>query len=429
MLTKIRSKFQSEENKRLLGNFISLSVLQGANYILPLITFPYLVRVLGIDNFGLLAFATATIAYFNIITDYGFNLTATREISIHRESRDKIIEIFSSVMTIKLLLMLISFGLLTILVFSFQKFSQHWEIYFLTFGSVIGQVLFPIWFFQGMERMKYITYLNIVSKSIFTIAVFIFVHNEADVWIVPLLTSIGFIIVGVWSLFIIRKQFNITFKLQSLNTIKYHLIDGWHVFLSRIYVSFYTTTNTVLLGLFTNNTIVGYYSVAEKIVVALGGLFEPVNQTIYPFLAKKYKENFSHFKKLVKNIGIGFLICSTSLFLLAEIFRENILSIVSGNYNSELLLLLTILLFRVIISPFGPFFSNVLIIMQLKKDFIKVMNYTVLINLLIVPVCIYLYKDLGLAISFLAVILIHTILLLSYTTSSLRYQSNKGFPI
>lgn len=418
MLTKIRSKFQSEDNKRLLGNFISLSVLQGMNYILPLITFPYLVRVLGIDNFGLLAFATATIAYFNIITDYGFNLTATREVSIHRDSRDKIIEIFSSVMTIKLLLMLISFGLLTILVFSFQKFSQHWEIYFLTFGSVIGQVLFPIWFFQGMERMKYITYLNIVSKSIFTIAVFIFVHNEADVWIVPLLTSIGFIVVGVWSLFIIRKQFNITFKLQSLNTIKYHLIDGWHVFLSRIYVSFYTTTNTVLLGLFTNNTAVGYYSIAEKIVIALGGLFEPVNQTIYPFLAKKYKENLPHFKKLIKNIGISLLICSISLSILAQIFKKDILYLVSGSYNPEILLLLTVLILRVITSPFGAFFSNTLIIMQRKKEFIRVMNYTVLINLLIVPVSIYLYQEIGLAVSFVMIIFIHISLLVVYTKKS-----------
>jgi PST family polysaccharide transporter len=415
-------EIESEDKKRLFSNFFSLLVLQGANYVLPLITFPYLVQVLGVDYFGLLAFATAIIAYLSIITDYGFNLTATREISIHRDNKEKVVEIFSSVMTIKFILMILSFILLSIIIFSFEKFSAHWEIYFFTFATVLGQVLFPVWFFQGMESMKYISYLNIVAKSIFTLAIFIFVKEQSDFYLVPLLTSAGFIIAGLWSLVLIRREFRVEFRWQSIDTLKEYLIDGWHIFISRIYVNLYTTTNIILLGVFTNNTAVGYYSIAEKIVVAIGGLFEPANQTIFPYLARKYRENFNQFVMFVKKIGFMFLFISSFFVVIFEYFKESIIYLVTGSYNLEVSTLLGIFLLRVLSYPFGALFSNSLIIMNRKKEFMRVMNYTVLLDLLIVPLSIYLYQEMGLVISFVLVLFVHVSLLLYYLNKSIQNE-------
>jgi len=419
------NRINKTEKKRLFSNFFSLLVLQGSNYILPLITFPYLVQVLGVEYFGLLAFATAVIAYFGIITDYGFNLTATREISVHRENKEKVVEIFSAVMIIKVFLMFLSFFLLSLLVFSFKKFSTDWEIYFFTFATIVGQVFFPVWFFQGMERMKYISYLNIFAKTIFTISIFVFVKEQSDFYLVPLLTSGGFIVAGIWSQVLIYKEFNVKFKWQNIETLKAYLYDGWHIFVSRIYVNIYTTTNIILLGFFTNNATVGYYSIAEKIVVAIGGLFQPANQTIYPYLARKYKENFKLFVAFLKKIALMFLMISFSFVLVGEYFKESIVSLVTGTSNTEVSLLLSIFLLRILTYPFGALFSNSLIIMNRKKEFMKVMNYTVLLDLLIVPPAIYFYQAMGLVASFIVVLFVHISLLLYYLKLSIKSKGHK----
>ena len=413
---------KNEEFQNLKSNFLSLTLLQAANYILPLITFPYLVKTLGIENFGLLAFATAIIAYFGILTDYGFNSTATKEISIHRDNREKIIEIFSSVMTIKFSLLLLSFLLLGVLVFSFQKFEQNWEIYFLTFGTVIGQTLFPLWFFQGMEKMKYITYINLISKSIFAIAIFVFVQKESDIFLVPLLFSLGGIISGSVSLYLVYKKFNISFEFQKRSTIKIYLIDGWHVFLSRYYVSLYTSTNLLLLGLLTNPTVVGYYAIAEKIVQAIGGLFEPLNQALYPYLARKFKENFNLFVLYLKRTSLIFILVATLLILFSEYFIEEIVSLVQGSAEEHVISILSLFLLRVWTIPFGGLLSGALIIMKRTKEYMSVMHYTVLINFLTVPLAIYNFEAIGLITAFLIVTLIHVLFLWYHLNQTIQHE-------
>lgn len=400
MLSKMFNRiFNSDEKKVIVNNYLSLSVLQVANYLLPLITFPYLVSVLGVEYFGLLAFANATIAYFNMITDYGFVLTATREIAVHRDDRNKVIEIFSSVMTIKFFLMCISFVVLCILVFSFDKFSGEIIVYLLTFGTVIGQMLFPVWFFQGMERMKYIAILNILGKIVFTVAIFIFVKEKTDFYKVPMLTTIGALVAGVFSLVLIRKDFGIVFKFQNLSTLKSYLMEGWHVFVSRFYVNLYTTTNLFILGLLTNNTLVGQYSIATKIVDAVGAPFEPANQAIYPYLAKKYNENFKSFIKFITKISYIFISVAAALALALFIFKNEIVYLVNGSYNPAINFLLAILFIRILIMPFGALFTNSLIIMKRMNEFMKGMNYTVLLNFLIVPLSIILFAEKGLAVT------------------------------
>jgi PST family polysaccharide transporter len=332
----------SETKKRLFENFLSLSILQGLNYILPLITLPYLVRVLGPEKYGLIAFAQAFIGYFMILTDYGFNLSATREISINREDKRKVSEIFSSVLTIKFFLCILSFLILVSLLF-IPKFKKDWLVYVFTFGMVLGNVLFPVWFFQGMEKMRYITILNIVAKSIFTVCIFIFIKKMSDFVYVPLINSLGYLVAGMLSLRIVFINFAVKFVIPSLEGIKHQLKEGWHIFISTVAISLYTISNTFILGLFTNNTIVGYYAAAEKIVRVVQSMLTPISQTVYPYISKLASESkekaLNFIKKLLKIIGLGSFIISFLIF----IFSSQIVYILLGSQFQNSIIVLKIL--------------------------------------------------------------------------------------
>jgi len=411
------------KHSRLLENFISLSTLQVANYILPLITLPYLVRVLGPEKFGLIAFAQAFIGYFNILTDYGFNLSATRDISINRKDNDKVSEIFSSVIVIKFGLLILSLFIMTLIIFSFDKFRSEWPIYYLTFGVVIGQVLFPVWFFQGMEKMKYITFLNILARIIFTISIFIFVKNASDFLYVPILSSLGSIVAGIVALWIVFKDFRVKFRMPDFERVKFHLKEGWYIFISTVAISLYTTSNTFILGLFTNNIIVGYYSAAEKIIRAAQGLLSPVSQTIFPHVSKLINESKDAGIKFIRRItyligGLSFII-SLVIFILANLIVEIIL----GSQYTESIIILRILAFL----PFLVGLSNVfgvqtMLTLNYKKAFTNIIVFASGVNIFLAIILVPIYNDIGTSISVLITEMIITI-------SMFLFLESKGIKI
>ena len=292
MLENIKKIINSESKKRLISNYISLSILQVFTYILPLFTIPYLVRVLGVEKFGLVMFAQAFLIFFNILVDYGFNLSATREISIHRGNKEKITEIFSSVMLIKFILIIVSFIILNITIFSFDIFTKNILLYRLTFLCVIGQAMFPVWYFQGMEKMKYITLVNIISKLLFTLLIFVFIQKESDYIYVPLLNGFGFILGGILSLRIIYKTFHQYFELQNFRILKAYFSESSQFFLSRIASVGYSNINTFLAGVLLAPSFVTYYYLADKIISVAVTIFDPIVQTVYPYLSTNFSTKF-----------------------------------------------------------------------------------------------------------------------------------------
>mgnify|MGYP003577024793 FL=1 len=189
------------------------------------------------------------------------------------------------------MIMTLGFLALLPLVFFIPKFNTFWYIFIFSYGSVLGQVLFPIWFFQGVEEMKVISILNILSKILFTLAIFLFIKKEEDFYLVPIFSSLGFILIGLIATIIVKIKYDVRFIFQKQAILLKYLNEGWHLFLSNISVTLYTTATITFLGFYTNNTIVGYYSVADKVISAIRGVISPISQVLFPFLCNIAKTN------------------------------------------------------------------------------------------------------------------------------------------
>jgi len=334
-----------KNHKVLLTNIFSLGTIQLVNYILPLLTVPYLVRILKPDYYGLIAFSTATITYLIMLTDYGFNLSATRQISIHRKNLKKVNEIFSATIFIQAVLLLVSFILLSALIFTFEIFSKNWELYYISFGMVIGHFLFPAWLFQGLEKMKYVTIINVISKTTLTLLVFIVVKQQKDYLLIPILTSLSFIISGIFSLVIAKYYFHISFFWPKKIVVLSQLKKGWFIFSSNLSVSLFTTSTTFILGIFTNNQSVGLFAAADKIITAIKGLNAPISQSIYPVISKKIVENKREGISFILNFG-KIIIFSNLLFsILLFILAKPICTFILGDGYQESIHLLRIMAF------------------------------------------------------------------------------------
>ncbi len=395
-----KSLTSTQEKKTLLENFFALSSLQAANYLLPLITFPYLVRVLGPEKYGMVAFAVAVVQYFVIVTDYGFNLSATREISIRRNDPQKVAEIFHTVLAIKLGLFLLSSAVFAVILVLVPKFRNEWLLYVFSFSAVFASLIFPIWFFQGIERMKYITILNVIGKLFFTVAVFVFIRERNDYLYVPLISSLGSIATGAIGLGVAYHTFKVRLLLPSAASLRYQLREGWHIFISGAAISFYTNSNIVILGFFAHETVVGYFAAAERIARLVQQLLTPASQVLYPYMSKLTSESKERallfLRKLLFLIGGVTFLLSAGLFVSAGLIARILLGTAYGE-SIKVLRILAVLPFLTGLS--NVFGIQTMLTFGMKKAFSSIILSAGILNLILAFLLTPPLKHIGISIS------------------------------
>lgn len=283
--------FKDEKIKTLLGNIFSLAGLQALNYLLPILILPFLVKSIGVGNIGVISTAFAVSIYFQMFGEYGFNLTATREVSRNRENLNLINKLFSAVFYIKILFLLVGFSLYIIVVRMVSVYSDSSFIFILTFLITIGQTLFPTWLFQGFEQMKFITIINAIVKISGAIITVLIVKSPSDSFIVPLINGIASIIGTLLAFIIAYKRFSIRIGLLDTELIKVLLRDGWYVFQSRIYSTLYKNSNIIILSLFSGPMAVGFYSILERVIRSVQMIQNVVGDALFPYVNRNVKKN------------------------------------------------------------------------------------------------------------------------------------------
>ncbi|WP_297338005.1 oligosaccharide flippase family protein [Algoriphagus sp.] len=330
----------------LLENFISLSALQLFSLILPLITLPYVLRTIGFEKYGVIMLATTLISYFQSLTDYSFKITATRDVSAFRESCLKLSVIYSKVYIVKLIFLSLSLLIVSFIILFVSDFHEYRDVYFLTSISLIGYSLFPDWFFQGMEKMKFITVINIGVKTLFTFCIFVFIRAEEDYWIYPLLQSMGLIIAGFISQYVIFRKFKIRFIKINWVKIKSVISENFPVFVNQFVPTLYNSTSTMLLGVFYSNEAVGIFTSIRKIIELFATIISTISKVFYPYLIK-FRHSFGTYRNVI-------IVTVFILVVFLIVFHQFVFLYLSLDYEYEFLVL-----FILAVGLFGYAFYDI----------------------------------------------------------------------
>lgn len=368
-MIKLVSKINQRliQHKILVQNFSYLSVLQIFNIIVPLVVYPYLTRVLGLETYGLIAFAQALISYFMVIINFGFNISATKFISVNRKSKEDINSVINSIYTIKLMIFLLSFSALLILVNTVPELRKEKLLYLFSFGICINELLLPIWYFQGIEKMKFITYINLFTRSLYLVSIFIFIKHESDYLLVPVFNAITALIGGLISLYIVYFKDKIIFFIPKMKTIRLHLTESWPIFASGAVRLAYMSTNKMLIGSYIDYQTLAYFDLSDKILTSIKTFVNTIGQVIFPKVSRD--RNITMVKKVLKYT----LLIIVLLIVMLSVFSKAIIFFFTGNIDFSAQLILIFFSFSLIPFTISQFLSlQVLLTNGYTKEYSRI---------------------------------------------------------
>ncbi len=309
----------SQDNLIILKNLSFLSILRFFNIGVKFLLVAYLVRVLGKINYGVLTWTDSIIQYFIIFINFGFNVYAAKYIVEKRNSKEALNKITSAVFTIKAWIFLFSFLLLFLLTF-LDTFSSYKDFLFLMLLMGIGEVFFPIWYFQGIEKLKLATYITVCSRVVLVVGTFLFVKNPEDIDKHIYLIVLSSFLMGALGLLVLIKKFNFSLIWVGLDYILKTIKEAYMFFLGRFLSLTFNFMTIFLIGVFYTMDYVSGFDVALKIVLVCIIPFDMLQQAVFPTITRN--KNKALIKKLIfLSVGFGIILSTILYFFSAELLQ------------------------------------------------------------------------------------------------------------
>lgn len=384
--------------KTLFENTIALTIVNGLNLIFPLIITPYLLAVIGKIEYGKWAFSQVFIQYGIVLVSYGFQFSATKELSRDR-SENNLRKLFYSVAFTKTIIAIAFTVVYLILIFSIPKIREDSDLFIYGIGIVWGQVLMPIWFFLGVERMKFISLTNLVAKLIIAILIFTLIKQSHQYIYINLIYSVGSLLAGLISFAFAIYLFKIKYVGINKNDIIKQFKSGWNIFISTFFINLYRNANTLILGFTSSYDFVTFYNIAEKIIKAVQAVVNPLSQALYPHFSKK-SINISRtsFKKVIQKLSKYYFITLLLISLVLILLSPLGIRIYLGYEDVKIINNLRVMSFVVLFGGINYLLGFVgLVNMEKEKDFTKIIIACGLLNIVLAIPISYFFKDIGLA--------------------------------
>ncbi|MGM0943897.1 MAG: oligosaccharide flippase family protein [Bacteroidota bacterium] len=304
-----------------LQNFLFLAVIQSSNVLISIISMPLLIQSIGVDQFGLVNLALSVIVLLNILVGFGYNLSAPRVVAVNQNDKEALSHLVSNIFSGKLLLALIASILILVGVFGFNLFQEYQMILVFSALLLFSEATLPLWFFQGMEKMKLISIANIFSKLLFLMGIVLFIHSpEQSQWVNFMM---GFFGLGINLLLLgyIHSFLGIRFYRPEFSAIWLSIKSNVLLFFSNLASHISINGGLIILSFFYSGEILGMYSLAERVVMVVRLFPALIIQAVFPNSAKLYKEDllafFLFLKRVYKRVLIGGALISSLTFFLA----------------------------------------------------------------------------------------------------------------
>ena len=310
--------------KVLYKNIVSLGVLQVANYLIPFLVLPVITRILGASLFGSVSYAQNIVTYLTLLVNYGFEYSATRQISIAREDKPRVDALFWSVIGAKSVLLLLSFGVLAVLPLFVERVACDPKLYVYTALTNIGIVFFPTWYLQGIQQMDKMAWANFFIKLLGAVLVLTLVREASAYRLYPLLMSLASIAVGIGALIYVIRHYGISRPVFNRQVMREVMHAGAPIFLNNLFVSLYTTANMTILGIYAADDVIGYFSGAQRLILALNMVVVlPVSMAAYPEISRRFvaseQEGIRFLKKVLLWAGAASAVVSLLTFAFAPL--------------------------------------------------------------------------------------------------------------